>query len=38
MYKMSLEHVTSESKDTIKVDTGAKVVPTGRRRDNANIN
>lgn len=39
MYKMSLEPlVTSESKETIKVDTGAKVLPTSQRRDHSNIN
>jgi hypothetical protein len=31
MFKRSLEHlITLESDETIKVDTGAKVVPTGQ--------
>lgn len=35
---MSLEQlVTPESEETIKVDTGANVVPPGQRRGHSNV-
>ena len=39
MYRMSLKQlVTPQSEETLKVDAGAKVVPSGQRSGHSNIN